>query len=886
MNCKLLCLGLTIAMTLSILIPIGRVGAAGIPNPDHLYEATIAVPETTDPAWAYDTSSGQLIQNVYEPLLMFDNLETGKFIGAVADWWPGYGTPGNVLQPIKPGWNGSSETWLFRIRTGMKWQDPTYGTVTCDDVVYTIKRGFLFDHTNGPWWMFWEPLLGGASSYDYDTDGDSDISATEYVALAADVDKVIQTNGTHVWFNLYPGGYAPFQQILAQTWGAIMSRQWCIDQGLWKGNINDYADFHRTWDPPQPGPLMEGTPKAMGSGPYKMAFFDPDPNTGSYTLEKFDDYWRGWSGKHLTRYTLKNVAEWANRKAQFFSTDPNLQADLLYVPRANCPELHVDANKDGPTLPGLRIIYPAAPSQALDCFYFTFKVADGSSYTPKVGTTDKPDLLTDRHMRLAMCYLFNATQYINDVFLGEAIQSPVCMPKGTLYWNGSKPKYDIDIAKAQAHLDAAWGGEVKSKGLIMRLSYNIGNTPRQTLCEMLAYGMTNLIQWGPNAVVDIQPIGVPWATYMPEMRAKNMVLFSVGWLADFPDPHNWFSPFMDPRGTYPSRQNVVYGLDPESMNWPSGAKKPPYTDALGYTVTEINNTYIVTVISEGVKVADPAVREKLYNELFDIYIAEATQLPTVSQRRRHYERSWVQGYSGTFNENAIAVGYYAYTLYKEAAGTVISVDVSATDTIANLTVAYPYVQVYEGSMVLNGKPAWINYTVHMKYVTGESDIQVLMALKRTAPDGSFFFPIFRTITLGPDDREWTEEFDWYEDGVATDLVPPGRGIITAGDWTISLYVSPTAAGANEVEDTNLANNIANHAQIVKAREWKEDLDGNGAVNILDIAAAAKSFGAQPGEERWDERADIDGNGAVNILDLAKIAKDFQKTFLQKAPTIA
>jgi hypothetical protein len=83
----------------------------------------------------------------------------------------------------------------------------------------------------------------------------------------------------------------------------------------------------------------------------------------------------------------------------------------------------------------------------------------------------------------------------------------------------------------------------------------------------------------------------------------------------------------------------------------------------------------------------------------------------------------------------------------------------------------------------------------------------------------------------------------------------------------------------------LANNIANHAQIVKAREWKEDLDGNGACNIIDISGAARSFGAKPGEERWNDKADIDGNGRVDILDLAKIAKDFLKTFLQKAPTI-
>jgi peptide/nickel transport system substrate-binding protein len=866
MDRKLLCLILTIAMTISLLIPIAQVSAAGIPNPDQIYELTFGTPETCDPAWAYDTSSGQLIQNIYEPLNMFDNLETGKYVAAVADSWPGFGTPGNVIVPIKPGWNGSSETWLFHIRTGMPWQDATYGTVTCADVVYTFKRGFLFDHTNGPWWMLWEPLLGGGSSYDYDANADGNIDATEYVLMAADVDKVVQTNGTHVWFNLYKGGYAAFQQILAQTWSAIMSKQWCIDQGLWKGNINDYADFKRCWDPASPGPLMEGTPKAMGSGPYKLAIFNPDPNVGYYTLEKFDNYWKGWSGKHVSRYTMKSVAEWANRKAQFFSTDPTLQADFCTPNTANVPELHLDSNKDGPTLPGIRVVYPAAPTQVLTAFYYSFTVAAGSPYTPKVGTADKPNLFTDRNMRLCLNYLFNASQYIKDVFLGEAIQSPVCMPPGTLYWNGSKPKYDIDIAKAQSYLDKAWGGEVKEKGVIMRLAYNIGNTARQVMCTMLCYGLNNLLTWGPSAVVDIEPVGVPWATYLPELNAKKLLLFTVGWMADFPDPHNWFTPFMSPTGTYASRQSVVYGLDPPSMNWPAGAKIPPYTDAVGNYVPQINNTYIGALIKQGIQIADPVVREKLYNEFFDIYIAEATQLPTVSARRRHYERTWIHGYAGSFNENAIAPGYYAYQLWKEASGSVFSVDVSATETIANVTVAYPFIQDFNGKMQMKGKAAWINYSVHVKYVTGDQDIQVLLGLKRTDDAGNYFFPILKTITMGATDRDYTDEFDWYETA------------ITDGNFTVSFYVSPSASGGNDVEDTNLANNLANEAHLVRVRTWNVDMDGTGKIDILDIFVAASSFGAKPGEKRWDKRADINGDGLVDIRDIFQIARAFGKSF--------
>ena len=63
-------------LLLSILLigyfPIIR--AQGFPtsyNSKQLIVDTIGEPESLDPAWAYDTSSGEVIMNVYETLLFF-----------------------------------------------------------------------------------------------------------------------------------------------------------------------------------------------------------------------------------------------------------------------------------------------------------------------------------------------------------------------------------------------------------------------------------------------------------------------------------------------------------------------------------------------------------------------------------------------------------------------------------------------------------------------------------------------------------------------------------------------------------------------------------------------------------------------------------------------
>jgi len=55
-----------------------------------------------------------------------------------------------------------------------------------------------------------------------------------------------------------------------------------------------------------------------------------------------------------------------------------------------------------------------------------------------------------------------------------------------------------------------------------------------------------------------------------------------------------------------------------------------------------------------------------------------------------------------------------------------------------------------------------------------------------------------------------------------------------------------------------------------------DIDGNGVVDILDIALVARAWGSTPGDPRWDPRCDINGNGKVDILDLALVARDYGK----------
>ena len=59
-------------------------------------------------------------------------------------------------------------------------------------------------------------------------------------------------------------------------------------------------------------------------------------------------------------------------------------------------------------------------------------------------------------------------------------------------------------------------------------------------------------------------------------------------------------------------------------------------------------------------------------------------------------------------------------------------------------------------------------------------------------------------------------------------------------------------------------------------QYSTDINGDGKVNILDLASVAIAWGTRPGDPGWNSRCDIDGNGLVNIIDVALVAVDFGK----------
>jgi len=656
---------LVIALLLSALLafPISSVSAQAVPNPDRIYYVTIGGPETADPAWAYDTASATLIFNVYETLCDFEFAHVERFVAEIADWWPGYGVnPGNTISPSPPHPDAPDyvvETWYFHIRDDIPWSDSDYGYVTPFDVEYSIERGMVMDHAGGPQWMFFEPLTGKMSSRQWNLS-----DPVEVAELGQMIDHAVESNDTHVWFNLVMP-YAPFQQILSQSWGSVICAEWAMEHGCWNASWHVTPGDYTSWvdynNPPEPGPIGF---EMMGSGPYLLDYIDPDPHTGWYRLVYNPTYHGGWPGAtaedptgpyHVTTAEMHIVEEWTDRKLLFLSEDPAAQADFCAVPRENAPEIEGE--------PGVRYIRDL-PLLVMDALFFAYNMSADSPYVNYLGTEANTTLLRDRNLRLAFAHCINFTEYISDIFLGEAKHMHNPIVEGIRYFNETKLQmaYEfIDIDTIVGYLQAAWGGEVWEKGITVTITYNEGNTAREAVATTIETIMELLVPWPGTATVDIVPRGVPWSVYIPDLYSFNLGAFVIGWLADYPDPHNWVMPFMHTHGDFSYFQQIEYGLG--EMNWhPDGEYGPlPYTNYAGEIVTEINNTYVDGLIETGITLPEGSLREELYNELMDIYYAECSQLPTVQARGRHYERDWVQGWF----DNPIYPGFYYYDYWKQ-----------------------------------------------------------------------------------------------------------------------------------------------------------------------------------------------------------------------------
>lgn len=578
----------------------------------------------------------------------------------------------HVLDVTRPVWTLHRCYYDFLIRTQDDLGNPIYfvdengvinDTLDVYDVQYSLMRALVQNQYGSPIWMYYKPFFDQMNSDHWVTGDPEDAIALSW--LIQDAVEVISTDPPVLRINLgidFPD--VAFKQVLAQTWGSIMSQEFSEDIGCWqlgdlfqdgvyadKNCIPDWQEYwmHKSRSPydsltPLPGrPNFVNGWRFCGTGPYRVTVVDSTLNT--VILEKNDLYWQGWpragNKDYLNRIEIKYIDSWDTRKADFIACS----LDVCAVPRAYMSQLldPIDPDFMKTIDPAIVTIKNIAPALTMDALHFTFTINPAATdyiYTGSFPDGIPPDFFNNTNVRKAFASAFDYDTYITDAWNGEAVYRKTPLVYGLVpdYYDPTVPWYTYSKDDAEAYLKAAMfgGTSVWDSGFHLALAYNSGNDQRRIACEMLASFFSELSTYdgrtGPPFTIDIKTIS--WDTYLDLFENFELPIFSIGWLADFADADNWARPYIHSDGDFAYFQ--------------------AYTAANGWGHADSD-------IDLAVKTPDGTARRALYHDIQMVYVTEVPSIPI----DQPFGRRWCKYYVRGWYYNGLYPAQYYYSMWKE-----------------------------------------------------------------------------------------------------------------------------------------------------------------------------------------------------------------------------
>jgi len=117
-----------------------------------------------------------------------------------------------------------------------------------EDIAYSIQRGLLQDRTDGPQWVLLQPIFGVTSIAELAAkeaglketpEKIEQIPAEGLVKACQRVQKAVTYDNDKGTVTITLNApFGPILQILAQPWGAALSKEWVIKQGGWDGTCD------------------------------------------------------------------------------------------------------------------------------------------------------------------------------------------------------------------------------------------------------------------------------------------------------------------------------------------------------------------------------------------------------------------------------------------------------------------------------------------------------------------------------------------------------------------------------------------------------------------------------------------------------------------------
>jgi len=501
------------ALTASALLAL-TMAFAQAPSDTYVYQ-TFGEPVSLDPARAYDTGSGGIIENIYETLFLYDGVAIDEFEPALA-------TEYTV--------SDDGLTWTFTLRDGVTFHSGN--TMSCKDVEYSFQYGALTASPEGA-----TAYLTGNIFLGYSGDG-SDPAAFQEAVTWEMIDNIVECpdgpDGLTAVVNLVNPTPALIP-ILTYTAYSIIDSQHAIEGGSWDGTEATWTEWNGR---DLTAEFLHTNPS--GTGAYQLVEWTDD----SVVSEAFADYWGG--APALQNVVYQYVDEQSTRILAIQQGDAD---------RATVNERSALVQLRG--APGVAVLEdPSWTTTGVTSVFFNFDIDTSNNEDVGSGQLDgngiPPEFFADVDVRRAFAHLFDQQGFIDQLYEGAGVILTMGMPPSFLGYNDDVAVRTLDLEAAEEYFRAAFDGQLWDAGFEFTAIYNAGNTTRQTALEIIA---DNLSFINPNFVMNVRSL--PWADFLARTAEQKVPMFALGWAADYADPSNFINTFYDNDGFYAPRTTIT-----------------------------------------------------------------------------------------------------------------------------------------------------------------------------------------------------------------------------------------------------------------------------------------------------------------------------------------
>ncbi len=492
---------------------VGAIAFAQAPANTYVF-STFGQIASLDPVRAYDTSSGAILENVYETLFTFDD-------PAIDRLKPGLATDVQILN--------DGLTYRFTLRDGVQFHSGN--TMTCADVAWSIKYGLVTAAPEGATsYLLGKQFLGSQQAGD---DVEAYLAEVTWEEIDGAVTCPEGPDGLVADFNVQAPDPA-FLAVLAYTAFSVIDSEYAIANGVWDGTEATWQDWIGR---DLTGEFLHRNPS--GTGAYRVVEW----GDASLIATRFDDYWGGPA--QIENVVFNYVEEEATRILALQQGD----ADRIELgQRASLVQIE--------GTPGVTVHEePEWASTCVSAGFFNFAIDTTDNVDVGSGQLDgngiPSDFFADVNVRRGFAHLFDQEEFIAQIYQGAGTTLTMGLPSTFPGYNPDVPVRTLDLEAAEEAFRLAWDGAVWETGFEFTALYNAGNTTRETLLNIIKDNVEFL---NPKFTMNVRSL--PWPDFLARTAEKKVPFFALGWCADYADARNFVNTFYDNDGFYSARTSI------------------------------------------------------------------------------------------------------------------------------------------------------------------------------------------------------------------------------------------------------------------------------------------------------------------------------------------